>query len=275
VIPARFKHTYSFSEGLGRVALGKKEGYVDKSGKFAIEPHFDKAWDFAEGMALVCVGSDYAFIDRHGETRFRLPASCQVISSGFSEGMLVVACEVASRSMTSMPSTKGKLGYMDTAGNVVIHPSFDNAGPFREGLAGVRKDGRFFYIDRRGETILQADWEGGSYFSEGLAVVRRKGGLCGYVDKHGNTAIPFQYDEAFPFCDGLARVLITERHWLRKSVSRYGYIDRTGRVVIKPQFDSADDFRNGLALVEKEGRKMYIDKAGQTVWVYEKKGLSK
>jgi hypothetical protein len=50
----------SFNEGLAAVQVGDyetgKRGFVDKRGKFVINPQFDYAFAFSEGLAAVRVG---------------------------------------------------------------------------------------------------------------------------------------------------------------------------------------------------------------------------
>ncbi len=53
VIPPQFDQADSFSEGLARVKIGNKWGYIDKKGKLVIQPQFDEAASFSEGLALV------------------------------------------------------------------------------------------------------------------------------------------------------------------------------------------------------------------------------
>ena len=43
---------------------------------------------------------------------------------------------------------------MDYNGNVVIGPSYDQAGFFREGLASVMKDGLYGFIDKGNKLII-------------------------------------------------------------------------------------------------------------------------
>ena len=55
--------------------MGKKDdgkwGYIDKSGKFVIDPQFDYAEGFSEGLAAVRSGDEktgkWGFIDRSGK----------------------------------------------------------------------------------------------------------------------------------------------------------------------------------------------------------------
>jgi len=46
---------------------------------------------------------------------------------------------------------------------------------------------------------------------------------------------------------------------------RWGYIDITGKEVIPPVYDDADEFRNGVAWVIKNGKRIYINNAGEVI----------
>ena len=55
-----------------------------------------------------------------------------------------------------------------------------------------------------------------------------------------------------------------------KMKNKWGYIkvngaNLSGELVIKPKYDTADKFINGKALVEKGGKKFYIDENGKKV----------
>ena len=82
-------------------------------------------------------------------------------------------------------------------------------------------------------------------------------GKEGYIDKTGKIVINPQFDEAWTFSEGLAKVKIG---------NKLGYIDKTGKYVINPQFDKAEKFSNGLAKVDIGGNWGYIDKTGNYVW---------
>ena len=66
-----------------------------------------------------------------------------------------------------------------------------------------------------------------------------------------------QFEEAYPFAESLARVVIGDR---------WGFIDKTGKFAINPQFDQAESFVNGLARVRISRRIGYVNLDGKYVW---------
>ncbi len=80
------------------------------------------------------------------------------------------------------------------------------------------------------------------------------GNKYGYNDKNGYLVIDYQFDEAYNFFDGRAKVRIG---------SKYGYIDKTGDFIVECKYDEADSFSNGVALVKISGKWGVIDKMGK------------
>src|SRR5579862_394911 len=52
---------------------------------------------------------------------------------------------------------KGKWGYIDEKGKIVIEPTFESAANFTEGLAAVKANGKYGYIDRTGKFVIQPE----------------------------------------------------------------------------------------------------------------------
>lgn len=86
-------------------------------------------------------------------------------------------------------------------------------------------------------------------------VYKKKGGrnVFGYLNLDGVLQIPFTYDDAEKFSEGLAAVKIG---------NKWGYIDENGTQVIPFLYDEASQFRHGSALVRDEDETFYIDKNG-------------
>jgi hypothetical protein len=60
----------SFSEGLARVELNGKWGYIDKEGKEVIPIKYDWARSFSEGLACVKLNGKWGYIDKEGKEYF-------------------------------------------------------------------------------------------------------------------------------------------------------------------------------------------------------------
>ncbi len=134
-----------------------------------------------------------------------------------------------------------KQGYINSTGQIIIKPHFDEVKLFSEGLAAVRIGNKWGYINKTGQVIIAPQFDSTYDFSDGLAAVDISGKM-GYVNNTGKIVIQPQFELTYRFREGLAAVRVDINHW--------GYIDKTGQMVIPTQFPIARDFHEGLAYVE-------------------------
>ena len=70
VIPLMYDNVDFFSEGLSRVSLGDDEtgkwGFVNTQGKEVIPLKYDYAWSFHEGLAIVKLSGKKGYVDKEG-----------------------------------------------------------------------------------------------------------------------------------------------------------------------------------------------------------------
>lgn len=126
-----------------------KYGFVDRDGKFLIQPQYDSAFDFSEGLARVCLDSRWGFIDYTGA--FVIPP--QYASAGdFYEGR---ATATPTKDLAQAAAIRSdRVGYIDRSGKFVIPPQFTRAGRFSEGLACVKAENIDGFIDRTGTLVI-------------------------------------------------------------------------------------------------------------------------
>jgi hypothetical protein len=206
VIPFKFADAGDFSNGRAAVVVANAKprkvgrnqfasfGFIDTTGKIVIEPQFSSVEKFSEGLALVTdFDSNTYFIDTNG-SRKEIPVSEGKLVKGFSEGLAVV-------------KIRGKFGYINKEGQLVIPAVYDVAGSFKEGLAPVASssDKGFGFINKQGETVVPFRYDWAHKFSDGLALVK-KNGLFGYIDKTGAEVLKPQFITANDFENGLAPV---------------------------------------------------------------------
>jgi hypothetical protein len=189
----------------------------------------------------------------------------------------------------------GKWGYVNSSGQLVINPQFDNANEFHEGRASVclgtpcswwisdtdkLDNSHWGYIDTSGKMVISPQYPSAGDFNEGLASVCT--GDCsnkptkpfgrGYIDRDGKLVIPMQFGIATNFSEGLAYVCVGKCSWEQNTGydGKFGFIDHSGHFVINPQYDNAWDFKNGFAKVGvgkgDDAKTGYIDKTGKTIW---------
>ncbi len=276
VIKPAYWQAGNFSDGMACIQVGRKYGYVNKQGNLVVKPKYDKAGPFSEGFAVVRIGRRKTFfIDKTGKPAIT-PDVYRIDFSGFSEG-LVFAYTNNSRTPV----------YLDKEGKIAISLEKDKAGgyiqgaPFSEGLAAVKIKGKWGYIDKTGTLVIPPQYERRASFRAGVACVATEEmrGDVGYwthfiIDRAGKTVKELPWRPKGTFSEGLVPVSTWSKE---KNKSMCGYIDTQGTMAIQPQlFDNALPFRNGLARVKVQGlgRKIqgndaYIDKAGQMVWVGE------
>lgn len=156
------------------------------------------------------------------------------------------------------PFTDGeKWGFIDSEKNIVLNTIYDDAFPFSEGLAAIKKDDKWGYINLKGEEViipLKYDFAGS--FHNGYAIVRQYG-KWGYIDMKGNEIIPPEkYDFVGEFSEGLAIVCLRDK---------YGFMNKDGQVVVEPKYDLVWDFTSGKAKVFQNKRFGYIDKKGEEI----------
>ena len=66
VIPAKYDYAWPFSEGLARVEINGKYGFIDKTDSMVIPAKYDYAWPFSSGKAKVKLNGREFYIDRNG-----------------------------------------------------------------------------------------------------------------------------------------------------------------------------------------------------------------
>ena len=118
------------------------------------------SYGFSEELAL-CWADDegpYFVVDLEGNI-LQLPEGLNATDWYCQDGLLVVE------------DADGLIGYVDTAGNVVIEPQYDDGGLFHDDYAVVEKNGESLLIDRDNCVIAKGwDYICGPWADGGIAV---------------------------------------------------------------------------------------------------------
>jgi hypothetical protein len=198
------------------------------------------------------------------------------------------------------PSDTKLWGYADaSSGRLVIAARFEEATRFSgEGLADIKRDGRWGMIDRQGREVIPARNSYHVPMVDGLAGACRATDVpvpgvsilgprpgqrtpvtltkCGYFDRQGQIAIPFIYDWIHPFREGVAPVTISRRSNICPAVdfgraTMYGMVNAKGQLVLPIEHCFVGPSEQGWSRVvyeshgPNEGRVGFVDREGHVV----------
>ena len=154
-----------------------------------------------------------------------------------------------------------KWGIIDSDGNIVIEPLYDNLYGFSEGLCGYqdKASGDYGYLDYNGNKIITNLPGVPGLFHDGIAgIIDFKGERPrhGFVNKNGEIIAQPIYLLTTGFSEGLASVLL-------ELEQQFGFINTKGEMVLPPIYSGYPSmFKNGYASVFENGDYGYINKEG-------------
>lgn len=300
IIPPQFEEVQAFSEGLAAVKIKSKWGFINSDAELVIPAKYDNYGtpeDFKNGRAIVHGSSEALLIDKTGKTiarvsghidrnkshKFRILKNNTLVRmlTGYidSTNFNIIKTkffnelgDFSSNGLAAVEISKGKYGYIDETGKVVIDPKFDRAEKFSAvGLAFAKLGKEHGYINDKGEFVLKPSFaykDLGDFSDNGLAAFEGNHGKWGFFDKKGKIAIQPKYDRVEQFSqEGFSIVVMNKKR---------GVIDSKGNVIIPFKFDKFEYLtffpKKGYAQV-KDGyvTKGYIETNGN--WIVYKGSL--
>lgn len=221
-------------DSLAVYAVSGKRGYLNiKSGEVVIDAGlnaYGKAWLFSEGLAAVMKDGRIGFINARNEVviPFRFDYSAECCMTGF--GYLFHGGYCA------MTNGDGDLGLIDSSGNWVVEPVYDEVwSPCRNGGRVVVKDGKYGLLDAECRIARPVGYDYVELLSDGY--VFTKDGRMWQEDFDGNVVCPFMFSEVlfleYPigWDDEREEVIYALSDYLRYRVgNHYGIMNRkTGK----------------------------------------------
>lgn len=197
----RFDDIETFGNYGGFVEVNEKWGFLDRQGKWLIEPQFDKTWylsypdDDLKALAIVGIEGeedeeDYLYlINRKGDklVKFEEMRKFDADRGGFA-------------------GIDNKWGYLDIYGNWKIKPIFqDHPYDLFRGIELMNAEGKFYYVTKYGDILGNRSFDDGFYFKYftaygkeneefGIGTVK-VADLWGFIDVEGNWLMKPQFDD--------------------------------------------------------------------------------
>lgn len=169
VIPENLPYEYA-STFKGGVAAVKKDGkwaLINEEEKPVTELIYE---DIALDEFNTCMNGGVAFAKKDGKY-YMLNAEGKLVCDKAFDNVYPFASEGPAAVCIG-----GKWGFVDTAGNTVIEPAYDDAKSFSLGLGAVYIDGKWGYVGTTGDVRIAAQFEDCRPFAaNGIAAVKKDG----------------------------------------------------------------------------------------------------
>ena len=220
----QFNSVDAFNDGLARVRVSGRIGFIDRSGRFVIDPVFDEAWAFTPGFPRTPVrqGRSAGAIDRTGAWVFRIDADgLHRAVSADSNGGAPFGWHFL---------RDERWGLLDLDGHVLLDAEFDQTVQrCADGHLVALKDGEPLYFRSDGSPLhppdgLIVDANCGSL----APYIVKAGAKFGLVDGDGKEIAPPTFDALIP---------VTTDIWNAKRDGKWGRIGPDGRWLFEPTFD--------------------------------------
>lgn len=249
-IPLIFDETNGvlFSEDWAVVKKGKKEIYIDQSGKQISPEEWDYAMDFENGMAVV----------RKDETDYIVDKVFNVIDTIDNVSLIM-----RSNGVIVSKNTQNEWSIISGESKVsnLHYSQIDYCGKslFRATIKGKNGKARNGLIDINGNIVIPIKYEH-LYSYVGGFVLKRKNKWLFFesTDDHIIPLVSIKCQEADGFFDGLSRIL-------RKG--KFGYINKQGEETIPCQYEYSRNYHEGKAVVMKNNKWGFIDIRGEALVV--------
>lgn len=158
----------------------------------------------------------------------------------------LIFLSVSAQDLNIHVNQKGKVGFADSKGNVIIKCIYDSAFPFENGIAIVSKSGKYGIINTSGKVVLPLSYSSISPWNDLLLV--KSGKKMGLVDRSGKAVLKPDYSIISKTnCYGKALIALGGKATANEKKTymanaKYGIIDRNGNILVTPKYRGLYEF---------------------------------
>lgn len=254
-----------------------KWGYSNCAREIIIECVYDRANLFSEQLAAVCLDGKYGYIDKQGKIIIDFQYD---YAEDFYNNFAVV-------------KKLGKKGIINKKNQIQVEIKYDDLSFRRDGYYQFKENDKVGLLNSNLIEVFPHRFSDIGIFSEeGLASVRSSD-TFGYIDRTAEVVIPYSFNSAEEFKNGVTVVDVEDEFYLinidgnrvsdiyksldssqyddqdlyrcSKDDLYFGFIDKFGNQIIPLEYDDVGNFNEGLAWFCKDGKVGYIDKLNSVV----------
>ncbi len=172
-----------FYEDLAAFEMNGKFGFINKNHEWEILPEYDQVWPFRNGIAKVKKTGQWIYINRLGKEM--LDVQLDSYSS-------------ADKALLFKKSKDERWGFVNSEGEWIISPVYDDVKSFSEGLSPVKVNEKWGYINMKGELVIDPEYDDAFVFSHWLGCVEAEG-KYGCINNRGERVIKPRFENPLFF----------------------------------------------------------------------------
>ena len=154
-----------------------------------------------------------------------------------------------------IPYRKGNLwGFSDINKKIIIPCQYDDAEPFKNGVATIQKNRLYGCIDKTGKDILPIKYDSIIIFNSELIIIKKEGNRGIFNVLLNKEVLPCQYDEVS---------IDTKQNIKVQKNGLWGIFDKNGKEIAPCKYIQEPNFDKGLAVGELSGRYELINPKGE------------
>lgn len=210
-------------------------------------------------MPVVHKGEHISFVDGSGKTKFTLENVDSVSVSAAMNMFVNGRCAIR--------TSDDKWGAIDTEGNVVVKPKYENPVLFVEDITLVKdaQSGESYIIDRDGNTkaSVSGNISSGGVFIDGYTIVQIEGPDSG---EESRMAIVKGDGELTKLPSAVKYVKTWNSKYIvfESSDYEYGILSVDGDIKVRAKYDNIELLANGKFIGNRDGKYMYVSPDGDT-----------
>ncbi len=261
----KFDDLFEFNNGVGIASIDDKYFLINCAGDFFLNIFFDEIEYLVFGFYKYLKNEKWGIINVLGHN---VVANKYDSIKNFTSDTFII-------------EKQGRQGLISCSGKVIIDPIFREIGKITDGLAlatieGFRQsifgitNGNFGYINKFGETIIPFQFDFCRNFENGIGLVNSGGKFSIVSESYVNGYWAFIGSNGRLLSDFKYSKVGNNYEGIYTVVqnSKWGFVNNNGEEIIPPQYYYCTNFENSIALVENhKNLTFYIDSSGNEYWM--------
>lgn len=150
----------------------------------------------------------------------------------------------------------GKTGFVNSSGQWVIEPKFEEANNFNDKISTFRNTSTWGLVGMDGNIITDAKWDEIKNFSAGIALAKANGKVF-LLDRSGQALNQEGFDQVCRLKEG---------YFLVEKEGKRGLLDNVGKEILSVKFENIQVEKPDFFIVTKDGLTGVINEKGDAIF---------